>query len=264
MLRWSRARRGRIALLLLVGSAGVLLPGIAPAGAAGPTVVATPTSGLSWGDTITVTTSGYPTQEAAYITLCEPGTIGKVLTVQADYGVGSACNGELEHRFDPGFNPDTNYGYINGANGSDTVVLTAGRVSSGHCSTGKCDLVVFDHNCVDSAPGTQCTFLGQPLTFAGPPPSVRIKGNGATLRYLPATVRAHWTAASTVPCTPENAGVIITNVSRHTVQRTYQGAPFGDALPPGASDGICMFGRRRATFQFGLEGSTNILTVKVS
>jgi hypothetical protein len=264
MLWWTRARRGRIALLLLVGSGGVLLPGIDSAGAAGPTVVASPTTGLSWGATITVTTSGYPTQEASYITLCEPGTIGKVLTVQADFGVGSACNGELEHRFDSGFNPNTNYGFINGANGSDTVLLTDGRVSSGHCGTGKCDLVVFDHNCVDQPPGTQCTFLGQPLTFSGPPPGVNIKGNGATLTYKPAKVRAHWTAASTVACTLENAGAIVTNASRHTVQPTYQGAPFGGPLPAGTSEGFCMFGTGRATYQFGLEASTNILTVKVS
>ena len=251
---------GRIALALLIAGAGTVL-GVASSSAAGPTVVASPTTGVSWGDTITVTTSGYPVQEAAYITLCDPGTIGTVLTVQADFGVGPACSGELEHRFDPGFNPNTNYGFINGANGSDTVVLTDGRASSSHCSTGRCDLVVFDHNCVDQAPGTQCTFLGQPLTFASAIPNTVIKGSGATLRYRPAKLRAHYNNAT---CTDATASLTITNGSRHTVQPTAGGNAIGAPLTPGAVGSFCLTGTGRQTFTFGVQGSTNVLTVKAS
>ena len=158
-----------IALSITIGigaSAALALSSLAaPAAAAGPSVIVSPTSGLSWGDTITVTASGYPTQEATYIALCDPGTIG---TLEVEGQVPAACAGELEHRLESGFNPDTDYGFINGANGSDTVVLTDGRPSSAHCATGTCDVVVFTHNCLDFITGGTCNPLsGQTITFAG-------------------------------------------------------------------------------------------------
>jgi hypothetical protein len=252
-------RAGRaIAVVALVTALTVAGTGVA--NATGPSVVVAPTSGVSWGDTLTVTTSGYPIQESAYITICDPGTIGVVLTIAQ---VTAACTGEIEHRLDSGFNPDTNYGFINGANGSDTVVLTSGRPSSAHCATGSCDVVVLDHNCIDQLVGS-CVYLGQAITFATALTNVVVKGRGPTLKFKPGKVSAHWSGPAPGPqCSFAVASFRITNPTKHPVQVTFQGAPIGPPISAGSYIGVCTWGTGRATLQYGLDGSVNVLTVKV-
>lgn len=254
------SRRAVRAIAVVAVVASLTMAGTEVANATGPSVVVAPSTGVSWGDTLTVTTAGYPVQESAYITLCDPGTIGVVLTIAQ---VTAACTGEIEHRLDSGFNPDMNYGFINGANGSDTVVLTAGRPSSAHCATGRCDVVVLEHNCIDQLSGS-CIYLGQAITFATALTNVVVKGRGPTLKFKPLKVSAHWSGPPPDQlCSFAVASFTITNATKHPVQVTFQGAPLGVPIPAGSYIGVCTWGTGKATLQYGLDGSANVLTVKV-
>ncbi len=123
--------------------------------------------------------------------------------------------------------------------------------------------MVLEHNCIDQLAGT-CVYLGQAITFATTSPIVVVKGRGPTLAFKPGKVSTHWSGPAPGPqCSFAVASFRITNPTKHDVQVTFQGAPIGPPISAGSYIGVCTWGTGRATLQYGLDGSANVLTVKV-
>jgi len=96
-------------------------------------------------------------------------------------------------------------------------------------------------------------------------PNTFVKGKGPTQKYKPAKLKAHWGGPSGSPvCDGDHASLTITNDTRHEVQVTVGGDPLDNPIPGEGQLIVCVFGSGKATVVFGLAGSANTLTVKVT
>ncbi|HEX4492902.1 MAG TPA: hypothetical protein VH914_16975 [Acidimicrobiia bacterium] len=95
-------------------------------------------------------------------------------------------------------------------------------------------------------------------------PNSNIKGAGATAAFKPATLKVHWSAATTQPkCTKKLVSFTITNPTKKSVTILNGKQKFA-VIKPNFELGVCVYGTGKATGDLGLKGSTNVLTLKIS
>jgi hypothetical protein len=98
----------------------------------------------------------------------------------------------------------------------------------------------------------------------GPPVVVPNTNVTPKLAFMPAKLKARWTASKpTSTCTMANAAVTVTNTTRKIVTVTSDGETFF-LLPAHAAGGICGWGTGKSVFEFGLQGSASRLSVRFS
>jgi hypothetical protein len=91
-------------------------------------------------------------------------------------------------------------------------------------------------------------------------PNTNVTGK---LAFQPGRLKTHWTASNPSTCSISIAGATVTNTTRKTITLMSDGKVFF-TLPGHAVGGICGWGSGKTWFEFGLDGSANVLRVRFS